>query len=308
MIITVTLNAALDITYDVAELVPHASHRVTAVRQRAGGKGVNVASVLARMGRAVIATGYAGGRTGADICADLAARGIAHRFVDGGGDARRTVTVVSQLHGDATLFNEPGPLVPAAAWTSLLDTLGELVRDHRAAVVVVSGSLPRGLPADACSQLVAAARAYGARVVVDADGAALRDAVTAGPDVVKPNRAELLAATGCADIAAGVGVLRSSGARDVVVSDGADGLLVFPRGERAFRARLSEPLTGNPTGAGDALVAALAAGLEAADRWPTTAPRAVAWSAAAVRQPVAGEIDPDDVTNLEAQVQMEEMR
>ena len=129
VIITVTLNAALDITYDVAELVPHASHRVTAVRQRAGGKGVNVASVLARMGRAVIATGYAGGRTGADICADLAARGIAHRFVDGGGDARRTVTVVSQLHGDATLFNEPGPLVPAAAWTSLLDTLGELVRD-----------------------------------------------------------------------------------------------------------------------------------------------------------------------------------
>ncbi len=305
MIVTVTLNAALDITYDVDEVLPHGSHRVTAVRQRAGGKGVNVASVLARAGCEVVATGYAGGRTGADLCADLDVRGVPHRFVDG-GDARRTVTVVSAADGDATVFNEPGPVVPADAWTSLVRLVGDLVRGHGAGVVVLSGSLPRGLPADASSQLVGAARANGARAVVDVDGAALRDAVTAAPEVVKPNRHELLATTGCADIATGVGVLRSSGARDVVVSDGADGLLVFPLRGRPLRAWLPTRLAGNPTGAGDALAAALAHGLQAGEAWPVVARRAVAWSAAAVLQPVAGEVDPDDARDLESQVRMEE--
>jgi tagatose 6-phosphate kinase len=306
VIITVTLNAALDITYDVDELVPHRSHRVTAVRHRAGGKGVNVASVLNRMGHPVIATGYAGGRTGADLRADLDARGVVHRLLDGGGNSRRTVTVVSGAHEDATVFNEPGPVVPADAWASLLRALGELVQEQHARVVVISGSLPQGLPADACSQLVAAAHAHGALVVVDAEGAALRDAVTAGPELVKPNRHELMSATGCADIATGVAALRCLGARDVVVSDGAEGILLFPLREAPLRAWLREPLAGNPTGAGDALVAALAAGLRAGEEWPAMATRAVAWSAAAVRQPVAGEIDAEDVKDLETQVQMEE--
>ena len=151
--------------------------------------------------------------------------------------------------------------------------LAELVREQRAGVVVLSGSLPRGLPADAYSRLVATAHAHGARVVVDAEGAALRDAVTAGPEVVKPNRHELLSATGCTDVAAAVTALRALGARDVVVSDGAEGVLLFPSGGRPLRARLREPLSGNPTGAGDAMVAALAVGLEAGDDWTVTAAR-----------------------------------
>ena len=246
MILTVTLNAALDITYDVDELVPHASNRVTAVRERAGGKGVNVASVLARMGHPVTATGWAGGRTGADIRADLDARGVAHRFVDGVGDSRRTVTVVSAAHGDATVLNEPGPDLPAPVWAAVLAGLAELVREQRAGVVVLSGSLPRGLPADAYSRLVATAHAHGARVVVDAEGAALRDAVTAGPEVIKPNRHELLSATGCTDVAAAVTALRALGARDVVVSDGAEGVLLFPSGGRPLRAPPAGAVVGQP--------------------------------------------------------------
>ena len=174
--------------------------------------------------------------------------------------------------------------------------LGDLVREHGAGVVVLSGSLPVGLPADAYARLVDVAHAHGARVVVDADGAALRDAVTAGPEVVKPNRHELLSATGCTDVAAGVAALRALGARDVVVSDGAEGLLLFPRtaarcgpGCRS-RCRATRPVP--------------------VTRWSRRSPpawrratvagggqrRAVAWSAAAVLQPVAGEIDPDDAS------------
>ncbi len=253
----------------------------------------------------MVATGYAGGRTGADLCADLDARGIAHRFVDG-GDARRTVTVVSAAHGDATVFNEPGPVVPADAWTSLVRLLGDLVREHGAGVVVLSGSLPRGLPADACAQLVGVAHANGALAVVDVDGAALRDAVTAAPEVVKPNRHELLSATGCTDIATGVGVLRSSRRprrRRVGRSRGPPGV---PAARPPAARLVADPLSGNPTGAGDALVAAVASGLEAGEPWPVVATRAVAWSAAAVLQPVAGEVDPDDASDLESRVRMEE--
>ena len=213
----------------------------------------------------MVATGYAGGRTGADLCADLDARGIAHRFVDG-GDARRTVTVVSAAHGDATVFNEPGPVVPADAWTSLVRLVGDLVREHGAGVVVLSGSLPRGLPADACSQLVGVAHAHGARAVVDVDGAALRDAVTAAPEVVKPNRHELLVGHGLhrhRHRRGGAAVQRRPRRRRVGRSRGPPGV---PLRGRPLRAWLPDPLSGNPTGAGDALVAALAAGLEAGER------------------------------------------
>jgi 1-phosphofructokinase family hexose kinase len=305
VILTVTPNAALDITYQVDELVPHQSHRVTAVRQRAGGKGVNVASVLARMGHPVIATGLVGGAAGDEIRADLAARGVAARFVDGGGSSRRTVNVVSAVHGDATIFNEPGPELTGPGWQSLVAGLDSVMGEVAAAVVVLAGSLPPGLADDAYAELVDLGHVHGAQVVVDADGAALRGALTSGPDLVVPNRAELAGATGTGDVAAGVAALRELGARDVLVSCGADGLVLVPEDRPGWHARLPAPLSGNPTGAGDALVAALAAGLATGSSWQQMVQDAVTWSAAAVLQPVAGGIDPDDVARLAPQVVME---
>lgn len=305
MILTVTPNAALDVTYVVDELVPHQSHRVTAVRQRAGGKGVNVASVLARMGHPVIATGLAGGAAGEEIRADLEARRVAARFVDGGGSSRRTVTVVSNAQGNATIFNEPGPELTGPGWLALVTGLDSLMGEVAATVVVLSGSLPRGLPDDAYAELVDLGHAHGAKVIVDADGDALRGALRSGPDLVAPNRAELARATGTRDLAAATAALRELGARDVLVSCGADGLVLMPEQGSGWQARLSAPLSGNPTGAGDALVAALAAGLASGSTWHQMVRDAVSWSAAAVLQPIAGEIDHDDVARLAPQVLME---
>jgi 1-phosphofructokinase family hexose kinase len=305
VILTVTPNAALDITYEVDELVPHQSHRITAVRQRAGGKGVNVASVLTRMGRPVIATGLVGGRSGDDIRADLEVRGVSARFVEVGGSSRRTVNVVSAAHGDATIFNEPGLGLTGPGWQSLVAGLDALMVEVAATVVVLSGSLPPGLPDDAYAELVDVGHAHRARVVVDADGPALLGAIRSGPDLVAPNRAELAGATGTQDVAAGVAALRELGARDVLVSCGAEGLVLLPERGSGWQARLPAPLSGNPTGAGDALVAALAAGLASGSTWPQLVQDAVTWSAAAVLQPVAGEIDPDDVARLAPQVLVE---
>jgi 1-phosphofructokinase family hexose kinase len=257
------------------------------------------------MGHPVIATGVVGGPAGDEIRADLEARGVATRFVDGVATSRRTVNVVSAVHGDATIFNEPGPELSGPHWQSLVAGLDSVMAEVAATVVVLSGSLPPGLPDDAYADLVDLGHAHGARVIVDADGAALRGALTSGPDLVTPNRAELARATGTGDVAAGVAALRELGGRDVLVSCGADGLLLMPEEGSGWQARLPTPLSGNPTGAGDAVVAALAAGMASASTWQRVVQDAVTWSAAAVLQPIAGEIDPDDVARLEPQVLVE---
>ena len=298
MILTVALNAALDVTYEVDALVPHSTHRVTNARARAGGKGINVASVLHALGIPVIATGLVGGPTGDLIVGDLVARGIEHDFVAVRGDSRRTVNVVSAATGDSTIFNEAGPVVGQDEWSAALATIGSLIESHAVTVVALSGSLPRGLAHTAYGQLVAVARDCGALTVVDVGGAVLAAAVSAHPDVVKPNRAELAAATGLADLVAGAAALRAIGARDVVVSAGAEGATVVTAAGLIVSGHAGARLEGNPTGAGDAMVAAICAGLVAGDPWPTILAEGVAWSAAAVLEPLAGDLDVGEVARL----------
>jgi fructose-1-phosphate kinase PfkB-like protein len=206
------------------------------------------------------------------------------------------------------VFNEPGPVQSPEVWQTLLDHVSGLVAETGASVVVLSGSLPPGAPADGYASLGRRCRGAGAAVILDADGEPLRLGLAAQPDIVKPNRAELAETTGVEDVAAGVEALRALGARDVVVSAGPDGLTWYAADGTAVRARLDASLGGNPTGAGDAVVAALAAGL--ADQRPRdlVVRDAVAWSAAAVLQPVAGVVDPTDVARLAAQTLVEDVR
>lgn len=284
MILTVTLNTALDVTYVVSALEPHTSHRVTEVSRRAGGKGLNVARVLRQLGRPALATGFVGGPLGAAVIDDLEAAGIPHRFVDGGW-CRQTVTVVDATSGEATVFLEPGPEVGERAWSEFVDLYGRLAAD--AHCVVFSGSLPPGLPADAYAQLCALTPGT---TLVDTGGEALVATARAGANVLLPNAAELREATGRFDPVEGAAALLREGAEAVVASMGADGLLGIARAG-AWRVPSVERLRGNPTGAGDALAAALAAteGLP----WPDRLREALAWSAAAVPMPLAGEVDLD---------------
>jgi tagatose 6-phosphate kinase len=288
MIVTATLNAALDVTYEVERLAVDEVNRVRSVTRRAGGKGINVARVLAGLGHDVVVTGLAGGATGELIRADARAAGLATALVDIAGESRRTVAVVQRSGSGATLLNEPGPPVSASEWARFRARFAELAAD--AAAVVLSGSLPEELPPDAYAILVEAARAAGARVVLDADGAALRSGVQAGPDVVKPNLAELHAATGIVELAPACAALRNAGAQAVVASLGSAGLAADTADGR-WKVVPPVAVAGNPTGAGDAAVAALTAGLVAGQPWPERLAEATALSAAAARAPVAGDID-----------------
>ena len=288
MIATVTLNLALDVTYTVGEVTWHAANRVTAVSERAGGKGVNVARVLAALGHGAVVCGLAGGPTGNAITSELEAAGMPTALTPIAGSNRRTVAVVDSSAGDATGFWEPGPTVTDGEWHAFLDAYETVLAD--AAAVVLAGSLPPGLPADAYGELCRRAGQAGVPAVLDADGDALRAGLAGRPAVIKPNREELARVTGGGDWIAAAERLMKAGAGSVVVSGGADGMLaVTPEG--VWRAAPPERVAGNPTGAGDAAVAALTVGLVAGGAWPERLADAVALSAAAVGAPVAGGFD-----------------
>lgn len=271
MILTVTLNPAIDLTYQVGELNPGETHRVSRVGERLGGKGVNVASVLSQLGVPAMATGLL--RDGPPAFFPIA------------GAARRTVVVTDGR--DATAFWEPGPVITAAEWEGFKAHFSLLLK--QSTVVVLSGSLPGGLPDDAYAWLIGLCRAAGVASILDSSGSALRRGVAAGPDIVKPNADEL------ADLG------QPDDRTVVVASSGADGLKAL-----RWRARPPRHIEGNPTGAGDACVAALARGLLHNTDWPSRLRDAVALSAAAVASPVAGLVDLELYENLLPLIVIEE--
>lgn len=290
MIVTVTPNPALDMTWHTTHLAHGETHRVAVAQVRAGGKGLNVARVAAQQGAAVLAVTTCGGATGAEFAAELEASGIPHRLVPVPVSTRRSVAIVDDR--DATVLNERGEDPGEAGWRALIEATVEAL-DAGAAVLVVSGSLPAGAPAELVPVLVRIAQAHGIPTVVDTSGPALLAAARAGATVLKPNRAELLEATGQDDPLAAARSLLADGTRLVLLSLGTEGMLAVPLGAEPVHARLPEVLAGNPTGAGDAAVAAASVLLARGEDDPEALLRAaVAWSAAAVLEPLAGTISP----------------
>ncbi|MFE3852535.1 1-phosphofructokinase family hexose kinase [Streptomyces griseorubiginosus] len=300
MILTVTLNTALDITYRVRSLRPHTSHRVTEVVERPGGKGLNVARVLAALGHEVTVTGFTGGATGRAVQDRLTTvPGLVDALVPVTGATRRTIAVVDERSGDTTQLNEPGPTVTPAEWSAFQEAYEDLVPSVSA--VALCGSLPPGVPVGAYAGLIRTAKAAGVPVLLDTSGEALRRGVAARPDILKPNADELAELTGSHDPLRATQDARRRGARAVVASLGGDGLLATtPEGR--WRATPPTHLHGNPTGAGDSVAAGLLSGLVQQLPWPDRLSRAVALAAATVLAPVAGEFDRAAYEDLLARV------
>jgi 1-phosphofructokinase family hexose kinase len=301
MILTVTPNPALDLTWRVDRLIEGGSHRADAGAARAGGKGLNVARVAHAQGADVLAITTSGGRVGAEFADELAASGVPHALVPVGAETRRSIAIVDDAEGDTTIVNERGLTPSDAEWAVLLAEVVD--RLPGAEVLVVSGSLPPGAPDSLLPMLIAVARDAGVPVIVDTSGPALLRAADAGATVLKPNAAELVEATGIADPIAGAEALVARGAELVLLSLGAEGMLAVTA-TALVHARLDEPLAGNPTGAGDAGVAACAVLYAEGVRDPEPIlRRATAWSAAAVLMPLAGDISPR-WTELERQLRV----
>lgn len=307
-VVAVTPNPAVDLTYRVPVLTVGDSARVAEPRRRAGGKGVNTASVLAQLGHPHVAVSAVGREVAAWWSEDLAARGIRSReiVVEGGFRTRSSVAVVDD-EGAATVLNEQGEDPGPAAWEEVAAVAGsELTRSTTRPVLAICGSLAAEDAVTPLLRLVERARSVGAAVVVDGSGSWLDAVLPLRPDLVKPNRAEAEATTGLPDPAEAAQELVRRGARAAMVSAGPDGVVLVTGGGEVHRARPRRTLTGNPTGAGDAATAAACVHLGADGT--VTGPEqllrtVVGWSAAAVLSPLAGQVEAGRVEELAAGAQ-----
>lgn len=288
MILCLAASPALDVTYWVDRLTAGATHRVRETAQRPGGKAINVARLLHLLGENVHLLTTAGGDTGAELMAALARLGIPHDVVPTAGATRRTVAVVDRSSGAVTMFNETARVDD---WPHFVRVAAQLI--PRADVVVLSGVLPGGAPVDGFGQLIQIARDHDRPVILDASGPPLLAAMEARPTIVKPNADELRDCSRQADPVLAAREIAERWDVTVVASLGADGLVAIQDGT-AWRAVPPRELAGNPTGAGDAVVAGLARGLRAGVHVSETLADCVALASAAVLSATGGEIDPLD--------------
>ncbi len=316
MIAVVCLNPALDVTHHVPAVDWSGVNRPAAVHARPGGKGLNVARTLHALGAEVLVLGLVGGTTGEAVTAELAALAVPAALTWVRGETRRTFTVVDGRTGDAALFSEPGPRIAADGYAEFRDRYASVLPG--CAAVVLSGSLPPGLAPGTYAELIVLAAAAGVPVLLDAHGEALRLGAAAGPDIVKPNLAELedfagrpLSGSGPAGpgpgrvdrqaVAAAARDLRAAGPAAVVVSLGADGLHA-DTGDGRWQAVPPAVAAGNATGAGDAAAAGLVHGLALGHPWDERLRHAVALGTAVALAPVAGEFSPADYATVRAGV------
>jgi 1-phosphofructokinase family hexose kinase len=264
MIITVTLNAAIDKTLAVPNFRLGRRHRAVEQTAMAGGKGVNVARALRALGQPVIATGVAGGPTGTRIVEHLTEEGILNDFVRIREESRTSTAVVDPTSGDQTEINEHGPQVSDQELDLFVDKLLYLAKG--AAVCVFAGSLPRGVDTGLYGRLIDEMRRLGVTTVIDSEGEPLRTATRRGPDVVSPNELEAEGLVGHEfadedDRRRGLGEMVDMGAREgiITLADGCLAVLGEGSDRCLYRATL-EPLEPvSSVGSGDALLAGFVA-------------------------------------------------
>jgi len=194
VILTVTLNAAIDRTVAVPNFRLGQRHRAVESRTVAGGKGVNVARALKLLGRPVIATGLAGGPTGTRILERLAEEAILNDFTRIHGDSRTNLAVVDPTSNEQTEINERGPEVSAEEIDRFVEKLLYLAQGAR--ICVLAGSVPPGVEPDVYARLTQALRGLGVVTILDTDGESMRAGLRANPDVVAPNQSEAEEAVG----------------------------------------------------------------------------------------------------------------
>jgi 1-phosphofructokinase family hexose kinase len=188
MIITVTLNAAIDKTLAVPNFQIGRRHRSSEQRTMPGGKGVNVARALKALGQPVIATGLAGGATGTRIIEQLTQEAILCDFVRISQESRTSTAVIDPTSGVQTEVNEPGPEVSEAEMSLFCEELIYLAKG--ADVVVFAGSHPRGVDDKVYADLIGELKRLGLTTVIDTEGAPMDLALKTGPDLVSPNEGE----------------------------------------------------------------------------------------------------------------------
>jgi 1-phosphofructokinase/tagatose 6-phosphate kinase len=313
MIVTVTLNAAIDRTLTVPNFQRGQRHRASAGVTLAGGKGINVARALKALGVPVVATGLVGGTTGSRIVEELTHEAILNDFVHIEGESRTSTAVVDPTGGAYTEINEWGPAVRPEELETLLEKLRYLTQD--AEFVVFAGSLPRDVDDDFYAE---ASRELAKRhipTVLDTEGEPLRLGVEAEPFLVSPNQAEAEGLVGQEfhdeeDFRLALDGIAELGARNVLITTehGALALLREDRDARRYRADAPPVDPVSTVGSGDVLLAAFLAARHAGRSNEESLRAAVAAGAASTLEVGAGRFDPRQAGRLQAGVELAELR
>ncbi len=310
MIITVTLNAAIDKSLSVPSFRIGRRHRTVAQGSTAGGKGVNVARLLASLGQPVIATGFVGGATGTRIVEQLTAESVLNGFVHIGEESRTNISVLDPTTGEQTEINERGPSVNQAEVELFIEKLCYLARG--AAICVIAGSLPRGVDASLYADLIAELRRLDVITIVDSEGEAMRLAVGAEPTVISPNvtEAEELVGHEFNDLQEqnmALGELRSLGAKEAIITlpDGCVASILVDQRPTDYRVWIEPREAVASVGAGDAFLAGYVAARYGGSSAEECLRYAVACGAESTQRLGAGLIDPKAVDQILAEVEAE---
>jgi 1-phosphofructokinase family hexose kinase len=312
MIVTVTLNAAVDRTLLVPNFQVGQRHRASVGFLSAGGKGINVGRALKRLGVPVVCTGLAGGRNGTLLVEELTQEGILNDFVRIRGESRTSTAVLDPTSNVYTEINEWGPEVAEDELDTLREKLAYLTQG--AEFVVFAGSLPRGVEADFFAEVVRDAGRRHQLAVVDTDGEPLRVGTAAEPYLVAPNVREAEELVGHEfvdeeDLAGALDEIAELGARNVLITleAGCYALLREDRNEVRLRAQVPELEPVSRIGAGDTLLAGFLAARAAGRSFEDAVRSAVATGASSVLEPGPGRFDPREASRLTPLVTVEHL-
>jgi 1-phosphofructokinase family hexose kinase len=312
VIITVTLNAAIDKTLSVPNFRLGRRHRTVEQTTMAGGKGVNIARTLKSLDQPVIATGFAGGPTGTRIVEQLTEESILNDFVRIREESRTNTAVLDPTTGEQTEINERGPEITPKELEIFVDKLVYLARG--AEIVVFAGSLPRGVETDTYAMLIRELRKLGVTTIVDTDGEPLRQAVRAEPTVISPNVNESEELVGHEfnddeDMLYAIREMGHLGPGEAIMTtpDGCFACLRTDLGPQLLRARIEPREAVATVGSGDAFLAGFVAA-RYGGRPPEECLRfAVACGAESTQRLGAGLIDPREAERLVGEVAVERL-
>jgi len=312
VILTVTLNTAIDRTVAVPNFRLGQRHRAVESRTVAGGKGVNIARALRLLGKPVIATGLAGGSTGAAALERLGAESILHAFTPIAGESRTNLAFVDPTSGEQTEINERGPEVDQADIDRFVDKLLYLAQG--ASICVLAGSIPPGAPIDVYGRLITELGARGVLCILDTDGEPMRAGLRAGPAVVAPNISEAEEVVGhefndADDYAAGLAGLLEMGAGEAIITSEVGCVAILGSGgeRRSYEARIEQLEPVAPVGSGDSFLAGYVAA-----RYDGASPRdclafGVACGAESTQHFGAGTLDRREAERLTGRVEVSEL-
>ncbi len=312
MILTVTLNAAIDRTVAVPNFRLGRRHRAVESRTVAGGKGINVARALGLLGQPVIATGFAGGPTGTRVLEQLRDEAILTDFTRIAGESRINLAVIDPTSGEQSEINERGPAVSPEEVGRFVERLDYLAAGAK--VCVLAGTLPPGAGEDLYARLVKDLLAREIVVVLDAEGDSMLAGLRAGASVVTPNEAEAEELVGQefsdpGDLAQGLSELVRLGAGEAAITR-PDGCVAVVRAgaERRFLEVRTEPLDPVSTvGSGDAFLAGYVAGLYEGRSAEECLAFGVACGAESTQHFGAGTVDRGQVERLLGEVQVHDL-